>query len=166
MQIQRNTSHTVLPKKTAYQWFIEALANHSGDGCLLWPYAKTNAGYGSFRLHMKNMSVHIASYELAYGPVPEGLWVLHTCDTPPCFNPRHLLSGTCKDNELDKHSKNRGAYGIEHGGHVLSESQVLHIRKLHADGLSSYAISQMSEFGVSKPTILSIVNRRTWNRLA
>ena len=165
MQIQRNISHTVLPKKTAYQWFLEALAKHYSDECLLWPFAKTGDDYGSFRLHKKNVSVHVAAFEEVNGPVPEGMWVLHKCDTPPCFNPRHLFLGTCKDNEEDKHRKRRGSYGVNHINHVLTEKQVLEIRSLSRSGVSSYAISRLPQFEVSKQTVLSIVNRRTWNHM-
>jgi hypothetical protein len=165
MQIQRNISHTVLPKKTAYQWFVEALANHNNDECLLWPFGKTGNGYGAFRLHKQNISVHIAAFEETFGAVPEGLWVLHKCDTPPCFNPRHLFAGTCSDNEIDKHSKMRGHYGIDHHNNVLTEDQVREIRALSKAGSSSYAISRLGKFGVSKQTVLSIVRRDTWRHI-
>lgn len=163
MQIQRNISHTVLPKKTAYQWFIEALSNHDSDECLLWPFAKTGSNYGSFRLHGKNISVHMAAYEEVHGPLDDGMWVLHKCDTPPCFNPRHLFAGTCQDNEIDKHLKRRGSYGENHHQKVLNEDLVREIRRRHDLGESAYALSKF--FPTSKQTILSVIHRKTWKHV-
>jgi hypothetical protein len=43
-----------------------------------------------------------AAWERAHGePVPPGLWVLHTCDNPPCLNPAHLYVDTPGRNARD-----------------------------------------------------------------
>jgi HNH endonuclease len=41
---------------------------------------------------------------------PGKLKVLHTCDNPPCCNPRHLFLGTPKDNTDDMISKGRARF--------------------------------------------------------
>ena len=78
------------------------------EGCWLWTGAKTGGGYGYIRRSGKEkMSAHRASWEMHNGPVPEGLWVLHRCDTPACVRPDHLFVGTRADNMRDAHEKGR-----------------------------------------------------------
>lgn len=52
---------------------------------------------------------HCLVWEYTYGPVPDGLHVLHRCDNPPCCNPEHLFLGTPLDNMRDKVAKGRHA---------------------------------------------------------
>ena len=50
---------------------------------------------------------HRVSYEMANGPIPDGLIIRHKCDNPNCVNPKHLESGTQKDNMLDASFRGR-----------------------------------------------------------
>jgi len=75
--------------------------------------------------------------EIEDGPIPNGINVLHTCDNPPCCNPKHLFRGTQLDNMRDKVQKGRGVFpgathpvkGSGHGNALLNEEQVEVIRK-------------------------------------
>lgn len=60
--------------------------------------------------------------------VPQGLVVMHSCDNPPCVNPKHLRPGTKMDNSRDCVNKKRNVFGERHSKSKLTESQVLNIR--------------------------------------
>ncbi len=76
------------------------------DGCWLWNGQTTKQGYGQIKAFTKIVSVHRLSYELYYGPVPEGKEVCHSCDVRNCINPNHLSAGTHQSNMDDM--KKRG----------------------------------------------------------
>lgn len=73
--------------------------------CWEWTGARDADGYG--QLHGDHTRANRAAYVEWVGPIPDGLWVCHRCDNPPCINPEHLFLGTPQDNAVDMVSKNR-----------------------------------------------------------
>lgn len=83
-----------------------------GD-CLIWsgPHSGTGRGgdYGRFSFEGVTASVHIAVYELVFGPVPPKKQLDHSCERRRCCNPFHLVAMTHKRNQKlrDKRRKCR-----------------------------------------------------------
>jgi len=170
--------------------FLERLWSHvqqcgHEDACpyCCWPWLSTKDedGYGRFavtykRKHLTLVATHVL-YEVWHARrVPKGTLVCHHCDNPSCGNPLHLWLGTFDDNRQDCIRKDRHAKGLAAGVNTkpeafprgeqrssakLKEDQVLKIRAAYATGtITAQALADT--YGVSKPTILSVIHRRIW----
>lgn len=78
-----------------------------GDGCWEWQAHRNPEGYGVIGIDRVPVGAHRVAWELTYGPIPEGIYVCHHCDNPPCVRPDHLFLGTNSDNIIDAMSKHR-----------------------------------------------------------
>ena len=145
------------------------------NGCWMWQGALGKKGYGMFSVGSSRnpdgtrrnsmRAAHRVSYELFKGNIPDGLFVLHKCDTPGCVNPDHLFLGTNTDNMQDMDAKGRRvngpSYGSDHGNAVLDEAKVMEILKLlESRSPTQRKIAEM--YGVSFATINHIKTGRLW----
>lgn len=67
------------------------------DGCWTWT-AATTRGYGVIKVDGVQTYAHRLAYELAHGPIPQGMIVDHRCHNIACVNPEHLRAATKKQN--------------------------------------------------------------------
>src|SRR5437762_5778909 len=78
--------------------------------CWIWCGSRDERGYGLFSVPVyssrgaaqRSERCHCIVYEAVHGPIPPDTIVRHSCDTPPCLRPAHLLGGTKLDNARDK----------------------------------------------------------------
>lgn len=163
------------------------------DACWLWVGAVSGNGYGAVSFEGKQEGAHRVAWMLVNGEIPEGMQVLHECDTPLCV--RHLFLGTCKDNAEDMVRKGRSASGDrnpsrlyperypkgdahylrvnpkkilrgeKHGRSKLIESDVRAIRARHILAApKNSAIAK--DYGVTTALIRFIVRGEIWSHVA
>jgi hypothetical protein len=130
----------------------------TGD-CWVWTAASARMGYGAFFVG-KLRPAHRVSWEMANGPIPDGLLVLHRCDNPPCVRPDHLFLGTHAENTADAITKGRLASGERHGRHKLGAEAVPSIRARWAAGERLADIA--ADFGISRSQVSRIGLGRKW----
>ena len=70
--------------------------------------------YGVFWFEGKNVAAHRFAWEQVNGPVPSGLFVIHSCDNPPCVNINHLSLGTPRQNMVDTAKRARRKSKLRH----------------------------------------------------
>lgn len=134
--------------------------------CWIWTGSRfPSSGYGRFSTRRGQVILaHRFSYELHNGSIPEGLWILHKCDNPPCVRPSHLFPGTPKVNSLDMSEKGRSARGEKGGLSKLTDQDVLQIRSLLVRGQVTQR-KLAKRFAVSNQLISQIHLRRIWTHL-
>lgn len=119
----------------------------TASGCWEWTKARDKDGYGKTSVNYRRVRCHRHAYELARGPVPGGLCVLHSCDNPPCCNPDHLFLGTNQENTRDKIAKGRQVRGEATVTAKLTAFDVGRLREMRASGRSYPSLAR--EFGIS-----------------
>jgi hypothetical protein len=133
------------------------------DSCWLWTANRDNKGYG----RLDRTLAHRLSWEIAHGPIPDGLFVCHNCpggDNPACVNPDHLFLGTQADNMKDAGLKRRLPHGSSQHNAKLTEAAVCEIRSRYASGDSTQQ-ELADEFGVTNGNISVIINRKSWRHV-
>lgn len=130
----------------------------SGE-CCEWVGAKNKGGYGLVSVNNKRRLVTHVVWELAFGPIPERLHVLHRCDNPACVRPAHLFVGTHATNMKDREEKKRTKTGRDSHLATLSAQQVENIKA--ASGTQREIAAR---FGVSQGTVSNI--KRGWKHYA
>lgn len=133
------------------------------DGCWLWVGAK-HGRYGHGKM-LKRMGeplreAHRVSWELHYGPIPDGMCVLHRCDNPPCVRPEHLFIGSRQDNSTDMVEKRRNQRGNQKPNAKLTEADVISLRA------STESLAVLAhKYRVSKTVIRLARIGRTWKHV-
>lgn len=146
--------------------FWNKVARSSPSDCWEWQGARQTMGYGAFSINGKPEATHRLAWEMANGPIPDGLHVCHHCDNPPCVNPAHLFLGTPAANAADKVSKGRasgGARGSRNNRAKLNEWSACGVMARCLQGVPQVQVSR--EFGVTRQVVYCIVKGKVWKHL-
>lgn len=133
------------------------------DDCWLWTAFCQPDGHGLIRLFGKrgrNYRAHRVAYIITYGDVAPDIVVRHTCDTPACCNPAHLVLGTHADNVADRVARGRSASGASNGRAKLNWEIVETIREQLRNGMSATQLAKT--YGVDHKTIRLLRDNVTW----
>lgn len=131
------------------------------NNCWNWMGALRRGGYGIIGIDGKTIAAHRLSWELHFGRIKGGLFVLHHCDNRRCVNPQHLFLGTQKDNLQDAARKGRvwRARGKNNGGTVWTNKQLLEIyRRYIVGGISQAQLAR--EYGVKPSAIYRVIRKK------
>lgn len=135
------------------------------DDCWEWQ-AGARYGYGRLSFRNETIPVHRYSFELAYGPIPDGMYVCHRCGNKRCVNPAHLYAGTAADNNRD--TVNQGRCNPRRGKHAatakITEDDARAIRAVYAQGsISMQTIA--NRYGLCAVSVWAIIRRKNWKHV-
>lgn len=151
------------------QRFYSHVGTPAPGGCRYWLAGHDRDGYGVFTWKYANgvqrqFRAHHAALMLSGSVIPSDREVRHTCDTPACVEISHLKIDTHVANIADKVEKNRQAKGMTHGMVVLTEADVIEMRRRRTETGDSYA-TLGAAFGVDPTHAWRIVTRKAWSHI-
>ena len=130
------------------------------NGCLEWTGYRDKAGYGHLRVGPRGkMRPHRLVWELANGPIPDGLKIRHRCDNRACCLLSHLELGTQADNVQDmrERGRERKAKGYDHPRSVGPEVEAAIVARWDRRKVLQKDLA--AEFGIQRSTVQRILRR-------
>ncbi len=134
--------------------------------------SKDKDGYWKLAFYAKGQRlyarVNILILTAFSGPPPEGMknpTAAHNNGIKDDNRLTNLRWATQKDNIADKRLHGTDQKGERAGNAILTEAQVIEIRKRWRDGERGQT-SMGKEYGVSAPTICAVITRRIWKHVA
>lgn len=132
-------------------------------GCWLWMGVLDRGGYAKVSASHRTERASRMSWEVANGPIPDGLFACHRCDNRACVNPDHLFLGTHRDNMRDMASKGRSARGERNVGAKLCEKDISEIHEMFRAGATTSDVAK--RFGVRQESANKIARGVTWSHV-
>ena len=133
--------------------------------CWEWTGTLFRNGYGRACVDRKSVGAHRRSWELLNGPIPDGMYVCHSCDNRKCVRPGHLFLGTPAENMQDMVDKGRSLSGSRNHNSKLTETEVVEIRERYAAGGITQA-ELARQYGVVEGCIWNVIHNRVFREVA
>lgn len=138
------------------------------DRCVIWPFGRNDRGYATWgRKDGRTGMLARRVCEDRHGPPPsDGHQSAHSCGNGNlgCINPRHLSWKTPTENGADREAHGTKLVGEAIPVAVLTERDVLAIRRAAADRVGQRQIA--AQFGITQTNVSLIVNHKTWRHVA
>jgi hypothetical protein len=137
-------------------WFFWRNVQAAPNGCWEWKGATGDSGFGRFRASGRELvSPHVWVYEQFHGEVPDGKWVVRSCENVACVHPLHVQLSTRRQRRLDAILGNR-APTVR-----LTPEKAREIRRRYAAGERN--LSELARgYQVSRQAVADLVRGRTW----
>lgn len=170
--------------RTIAERFWPKVDKRGADDCWLWTASLGSDGYGQLSVKPDgrrfSAKAHRISYEIHYGPIPEGKLVCHSCDERYpvgdttyrlCVNPAHLWLGDYTDNIQDCYDKKRrlpppghGLVSEDHPSSHFTNEQVIAWRiEFPQAGMTMADFARKYE--IPRTTMVSILKRENYKHL-
>lgn len=138
-------------------------------GCILWPGAKTDKGYGHVTRGGRNiLAAHLVLEGRGFprpSPKHDAAHAPHeVCGNRDCVNPDHLRWATRQENMDDRVPDGTLPVGERHGRAKLTADDVRDIRRMYAAGGVTYR-DLGERFGVTESMVGRIVRGQAWTHV-
>ncbi len=149
--IDRFWSKIIFPKELDLCWEFNGF--HDRDGYAMFWYNNSRIG-----AHRFSYIIHNAfNFNIDQ--------VLHTCDNPGCVNPKHLFTGTNRDNMIDRDLKNRNVKGSKVNTSILTEEDIIKMLNGISNGVYSSIEDMCIDFKIISDTVYKILYGHNWKHI-
>lgn len=108
---------------------LEALSEDMGD-CRVWTGSKYPSGYGEVRYEGRVQGAHRVAWEVANGPIGDGLLVDHVCHNRACIKVEHLRLADRFQNASNRRGESRRkSDGVRNVYPAYGGKWTVHVRK-------------------------------------
>jgi len=164
---KKHTGGLIARSPEAVFW-AQVITHSNPDQCWGWTGKPSRHGYGRVFYRKDGRSIEAVasrvSYQIHKGEIPEGLFVLHSCRSRICTNPRHLRVGTQQENMDDKKKDGTTNEGERGGNAKLTRDDVAAIHwAAEVTNLTRTAIGP--HFGIDGSTVCDILRGKCWKHL-
>ena len=135
-------------------------------GCKIWKRRIDRDGYPEIKMDGRYFRVtRLILANKLRRPIEKGMLALHTCDNPSCFSEDHLYEGNAKQNYEDSFERGRNVRGERVVTSVLTENQVLEMRRQKAENPGILQKDLAEAYGITQGMVSSILNRKSWKHI-